>query len=165
MSPSGLPRSVCVATPAAATPGDLVRKLDEQHLRYLLIPHGTSWGFYTPPGTTLDKQLHADMRPDKQTLVEVMSGHGNSEQFRSWREIMPNKDGTTASCPAPSANYEPACWRAGEIIRTRCLAAGDTAQTCEARAVDTRARAANLGVAYHLLVSGSKVAAEAAMEK
>lgn len=142
---------------SAATPGDLVRKLDEQHLRYLLIPHGTSWGFYTPPGTTLDKQLHADMRPDKQTLIEVMSGHGNSEQFRPWREIAINKDGTTASCPAPSANYEPACWRAGEIIRQRCTAAGDDAKTCDARAIDTRERAANLGVAYHLLVSGAKV--------
>lgn len=141
---------------AAATPGDLVRKLEEQKLRYLLIPHGTSWGFYTPPGTTLDKQLKADMRPERQTIVEIMSGHGNSEEFRPWRDIE-TTDGVTATCPAPSATYEPACWRAGEIIRARCTAAGADAETCEARAVETRTRAANLGVAYHLLVSGETV--------
>ncbi len=141
----------------AATPGDLVRKLEEQGLRYLLIPHGTSWGFYTPPGTTLNKQLHADMRPEKQTLIEVVSGHGNSEEFRPWREIVMNADGVTATCPVPGDAYEPACWRAGEIIRTRCVAGGDTAEACEARALDTRNRAANLGVAYHLLVSGETV--------
>ena len=39
-------------------------------------PYGTSWGFYTPPGTTFDKQLEADQRPERQTLIEVMSGHG-----------------------------------------------------------------------------------------
>jgi hypothetical protein len=141
---------------SATTPGDLVRKLDEQKLRYLLIPHGTSWGFYTPPGTTFDKQLQAAMRPERQTLIEVMSGHGNSEEYRSWREIE-TKDGLTGECPAPTDDYEPACWRAGEIIRARCLAAGETAQACEQRAVQVRHEAANLGVAYHLLVSGEKV--------
>lgn len=141
---------------SAANPGELVRKLEEQKLRFLLIPHGTSWGFYTPPGTTLDKQLKADMRPERQTLIEVMSGHGNSEEFRSWRDI-DTKDGVTATCPAPTANYEPACWRAGEIIRQRCEAAGTAKDACDARAADVRTRAANLGVAYHLLVSGEKV--------
>ncbi|KAF0178439.1 MAG: DUF3604 domain-containing protein [Hyphomonadaceae bacterium] len=141
---------------SATTPGDLVRKLDEQRLRYLLIPHGTSWGFYTPPGTTFDKQLEASMRPERQTLIEVMSGHGNSEEYRSWREI-DTQDGVTGECPAPTDDYEPSCWRAGEIIRARCVAAGETAESCETRAADVRHQAANLGVAYHLLVSGEKV--------
>jgi hypothetical protein len=139
---------------AATTPGELVTRLDSQRLDYLLIPHGTSWGFYTPPGTTLDKQLEADQHPERQTLIEVMSGHGNSEEFRPWREIVVSADGQSGECPAPSAGYEPACWRAGEIIRARCVAAGESAQTCDARAADTRLRAANLGVAYHLLVDG-----------
>jgi hypothetical protein len=142
---------------SAATPGDLVRKLEEQRLRYLLIPHGTSWGFYTPPGTTLDKQLVADMRPEKQTLIEVMSGHGNSEEFRPWHDVNLNTKELTATCPAPTPSYEPACWRAGEIIRARCAAAGDPADVCDGRAADTRTRAANLGIAYHLLVSGEGV--------
>ncbi len=141
---------------AAATPGELVARLDSQGLDYLLIPHGTSWGFYTPPGTTFDKQLEADQSPERQTLIEVASGHGNSEEFRPWREVTLAADGLTGECPAPSGDYEPACWRAGEIIRARCVASGLDAPTCEARAVDTRRRAANLGVAYHLLIDGEE---------
>lgn len=141
---------------AAATPRDLVDRLDAQGLDYLLIPHGTSWGFYTPPGTTFDKQLEAEQRPERQTLIEVASGHGNSEEFRNWREIVLARDGQSGECPPPSPNYEPACWRAGEIIRTRCIAVGESAATCEARAAETRTRAANLGVAYHLLIDGEQ---------
>lgn len=143
---------------SASTPGELVDRLDSQGLNYLLIPHGTSWGFYTPPGATFDKQLDEAQRPERQTLIEIMSGHGNSEEFRSWREIELSADGQTASCPAPTENYEPSCWRAGEIIRTRCLASGESPTACEARAVDTRRRAANLGVAYHLLIDGEEPA-------
>lgn len=140
----------------ASTPAELVERLDSQGLRYLLIPHGTSWGFYTPPGTTLDKQLEAAMRPERQTLIEVMSGHGNSEEFRTWREVVLSDDGTSGECPPPTEDYEPGCWRAGEIIRARCVAAGGGADVCEARAVETRQRAANLGIAYHLVVPGAE---------
>jgi hypothetical protein len=139
---------------SAATPGELVERLESQGLDYLLIPHGTSWGFYTPPGTTFDKQLEAAQHPEQQTLIEIMSGHGNSEEFRPWREITLSADGQTGDCPAPTSDYEPSCWRAGEIIRTRCIAAGESAAACEARAAETRRRAANLGVAYHLLIDG-----------
>ncbi len=139
---------------AAGTPGELVERLDAQGLDYLLIPHGTSWGFYTPPGTTFDKQLEDGEHPERQTLIEVASGHGNSEEFRNWREINVSADGLSGECPAPTANYEPACWRAGEIIRARCEASGGSDQTCQERAAETRLRAANLGVAYHLLIDG-----------
>lgn len=141
---------------AAGTPGELVERLDAQGLDYLLIPHGTSWGFYTPPGTTFDKQLEAAQRPERQTLIEVMSGHGNSEEFRRWQDVALAADGQSGECPAPTADYVPACWRAGEIIRERCQTAGGTAEACDARAVDTRRRAANLGVAYHLLIDGEE---------
>ena len=141
---------------SASTPGDLVERLDSQEVDYLLIPHGTSWGFYTPPGTTFDKQLEEEQRPERQTLIEVMSGHGNSEEFRPWREVELAADGQTGECPAPGLDYEPACWRAGEIIRQRCAASGQSAAACEARAADTRRRAANLGVAYHLLIDGEE---------
>ena len=33
----------------ARDPGELVRRLEEQSLRPIIIPHGSSWGFYTPP--------------------------------------------------------------------------------------------------------------------
>ncbi|MGE0045638.1 MAG: DUF3604 domain-containing protein [Hyphomonadaceae bacterium] len=140
----------------AATPGELVERLDNQGLNYLLIPHGTSWGFYTPPGTTLDKQLRADMRPERQTLIEVMSGHGNSEQFRNFRDVIVGPDGLNGQCPPPTDNYTPACWRAGEIIHERCTAAGGGADACEARAREARLNAANMGIAYHLAVPGAR---------
>ena len=34
------------------------------------------------------------------------------------------------TCPEPTANYLPTCWRAGEIIEERCLAAGESAVVC-----------------------------------
>jgi Protein of unknown function (DUF3604) len=140
---------------AAVTPGDLTRKLfDEQKLNPLIIPHGSSWGFYTPPGTTWDKALVADERPDTFRLIEIYSGHGNSEEYRSWKEVVLNEDGQTASCPEPTPNYTPSCWRAGEIIRERCLKEGVTMADCDKRAAQARDDYANMGVAGHLAIGG-----------
>lgn len=140
----------------ATTPADLTRKLEDQGLDYLLIPHGTSWGFYTPPGTTLDKQLLEEMRPDAQELIEVYSGHGNSEEYRPWRAVIAREtpDGIVGECPAPSDDFTPPCWFAGEIIERRCLDEGEGEEVCAQRAADTRRDAANMGVAYHLTVKG-----------
>jgi hypothetical protein len=139
----------------AATPGELVRRLDDQRLDPLVIPHGSTWGFYTPPGTTWDKALKASERPERARLIEIYSGHGNSEEYRSWREILPARpgpDGPTAQCPRPTATYTPSCWRAGEIIEARCRAAGG--RDCAKRAADARWAYANMGVAGHLAVKG-----------
>ncbi len=142
----------------AADPGDLTTRLDAQQLDYLLIPHGTTWGFYTPPGTTFDKQLKAKMHPEKQTLIEIMSGHGNSEEYRAWRAIdMLDEEKLLAACPKPQDNYLPSCWQAGEIIRARCLDAGTDAKECDSRAAATREQYANLGVAGHTIISGEEV--------
>jgi len=140
---------------AVATPADLVRKLDEQGLTddAIIIPHGTSWGFYTPPSTTLDKQLQAEMNPERQPLIEIMSGHGNSEEYRPWRAAIDNGDGTF-TCPSPTEGYLPSCWRAGEIIRERCETEGETQEVCDQRAIEARELSVNLGVAGHLAVSG-----------
>jgi len=141
----------------ADTPADLFRRLDDWGFDALVIPHGTTWGFYTPPGSTWDKQLRGDMHdPERQTLIEVYSGHGNSEVYRPWRAVDFAADGT-AVCPAPRPDYLPSCWQAGEIIRKRCLAEGATAAECETRAVEARANAAAAGVAGHLTVPGAKV--------
>lgn len=140
----------------AATPGELITRLESQGIDNIVIPHGSSWGLYTPPGTSWDKQLVAEQRPDAFPLIEIFSGHGNSEEYRSWRQF----DGTIEDpvCPAPTATYLPACWRAGEIIQERCLAIGESAAECEARALDARENAVLLGLGAHLTVQGERIA-------
>jgi hypothetical protein len=140
---------------AAPTPADLYRKLDEWGHDAIVIPHGTTWGFYSPPGSTWDKQLVGQMHdPDRQTLLEVYSGHGDSEEYRDWRAVDLAEEGA-ARCPAPSDDYLPTCWRAGEIIRERCRKAGMDEAECESRAVEARSHAAAAGVAVHRTVPGS----------
>ena len=122
----------------AATPGELLEKLDDWNLASLVIPHGTTWGMYTPQGSAWPKQLRANLHdPMRQRLVEVYSGHGNSEQHRPWRSVEIAEDGTRR-CPAPRDDYLPACWNAGEIIRKRCLAEGGAGPECDERAKRAR---------------------------
>ncbi len=132
----------------AAEPKDLFRKLDEWQTEAIVIPHGTTWGYYTPPGVSLDKQLKkGQSRPDYQMLVEIFSGHGNSEEYRDWRAVRFDAAGKP-SCPEPSEGYLPSCWRAGEIIAERCLAEGAAEDECATRAADARqyyVEAANVG--------------------
>jgi hypothetical protein len=139
----------------AETPAELYRKLDEWGHDSIVIPHGTTWGFYTPPGSEWAKQLVGDMHDaDRQTLLEVYSGHGDSEVHRDWRAVTFDEDGV-AHCPEPRPDYLPACWQAGEIIRGRCLDEGAAAAECDERATAARANAAAAGVAYHLTVPGA----------
>jgi hypothetical protein len=136
----------------ARTPADLYRKLDEWGHASIVIPHGTTWGNYTPQGSSFDKQLAGAMHdPDRQTLIEVYSGHGESEVWRDWRPIEAAADGTLR-CPAARDDYLPTCWQAGEIIRARCLAEGSEEEECERRAAETRAFAADAGARPHLTV-------------
>ena len=73
----------------------------------MVIPHGTTWGFYTPLGSSWDKQLEPGQHdPRWQKLIEVMSGHGNSEEFRPYREVVLHADGCR-SCPEPNHGYLP----------------------------------------------------------
>ena len=140
----------------APTPADLFRKLDESGKDAIVIPHGTTWGLYSPPGASWDKQLVGAMHdPDRQVLIEVYSGHGETEVHRDWRAVEIAEDGSL-SCPAPTPDYLPSCWRAGEIIRDRCLAEGTDPETCAARAVVARQNAVEAGVAIQRTVPGSK---------
>ncbi len=129
----------------APTPDVLFRKLDEWGLPALVIPHGNAWGSYTPPITSWDKQLAPGMHDPKwQRLVEVMSGHGNSERYASWREYDFDANGEPV-CPGPTPDYLPCCWRAGEIMRERC---GDLPEAeCEARVARARRLAMEAGTA------------------
>jgi len=139
------------------TPVGLYRKLDEWGFDSIVIPHGTTWGMYTPPGSTWDKQLRGSMHdPNRQTLIEVYSGHGDSEVYRDWRAVDFDIDGNPV-CPAPRPEYLPTCWQAGEIIRERCLASGDSEDECDERAAEERDFAAAAGVQVHLTVPGAEI--------
>jgi hypothetical protein len=131
----------------APTPEVLFEKLGQWGHDAQVIPHGTTWGLYTPPGTSMDKQLTRRQHdPERQRLVEIMSGHGNSEEYRSWREFELGPDGAPV-CAAPSADYLPCCWRAGEIMRERC---GDLPeQECEERVEEAKRLALLANIAPH----------------
>ena len=130
---------------AATTPEALFAKLDDWGFPSLVIPHGTAWGIYTPAGSDWRKQLPGH-DPKRQTLVEVYSGHGNSEQLPPWREVEVAADGSL-SCPAPTNGYLPSCWRAGELIEARCLEVGESEGTCRDRAVAARQNYVDAGQA------------------
>jgi hypothetical protein len=133
----------------AATPDVLFEKLSQWGYPVLAIPHGTTWGFYTPPGTSMDKQLtNANHDASKQKLIEISSGHGNSEEYRAFREFTLGPDGKKL-CPAPTKDYLACCWQAGEIMRRRC---GDLpAAECEARVEQAKDVYLASGVMGHMV--------------
>ena len=103
----------------ASDPEELYQKLDQWGVDTLVIPHGLTWGqYHTPPATwrhQFTRRLH-DPKYDR--LVEVYSGHGNMEEYRSWRHVV-EQPGGFLSCPEPTADLDPCCHRAGEIVRAR----------------------------------------------
>jgi hypothetical protein len=141
---------------SADTPDVLYEKLAQWGFESLVIPHGNTWGFYTPPGSTWDKQLGGRMHdPERQTLLEVYSGHGNSEEYREYRAVDFDADGAPV-CPETQPGYEPCCQRAGELIRARC---GEDVpdEECEERAAEARRAYARLGQLGHQVVPGATV--------
>ncbi len=138
---------------SAPNPAELFRKLDEWGLEAMVIPHGLAWGIHAPPGARLDVQLtKAFHDPQRQRLVEIMSGHGNSEEFRSFGEYETGPDGNR-TCPATTRDYEPCCQRAGEIMRKRC---GDVPPAeCERRVALARQLALEGGVGPNLVFRDS----------
>jgi hypothetical protein len=124
---------------SAATPGELMTKLREWESAALVIPHGTAWGWTASPLASWETQLGADAHdPAQQRLIEVYSGHGNSEEYRAWRPLARGANGEPV-CPSPTRDYTPLCWRAGEIIEQRCLANGGEPKECAERAEIARA--------------------------
>ena len=122
---------------SAPTPEALFEKLDDWGHDSIVIPHGTAWGLYTPAGSDWRKQLPGH-DPARQTLVEVYSGHGNSEQLPPWRPVRVGENGAL-SCPPPSNGYLPSCWRAGELVEARCQEVGESDAECAGRAKEARA--------------------------
>ena len=140
----------------AATPGDLFDKLNDWGHETIVIPHGTTWGNYTPPESDWKSQLNDDQQdPFLQTLIEVYSGHGNSEEFRNWNNININEAGIK-TCPKKSTNYLPGCWRAGEIIKLRCLSESIPFNVCVQRVDKARQDYVNAGIGGHFTIPGEK---------
>jgi hypothetical protein len=134
---------------SASTPEVLFRKLDEAGVESIVIPHGLAWGIHAPPSARLDNQLNDRQHdPDRQRLLEVFSGHGNSEEYRAWLDRpLAETDGEV--CPEPTADHLACCWRAGEIMRERC---GDLPPAeCDARVRRARRLALEAGVAPHFV--------------
>ncbi|UCE85693.1 MAG: DUF3604 domain-containing protein [Deltaproteobacteria bacterium] len=121
---------------SVVTPDALFAKLRDWGFPSIVIPHGTTWGLYTPPGSSYAKQLRGH-DPELQNLVEIYSGHGNSEEYRNWRAADLDADGRP-TCPEPGPGYTPSCWKAGELVRARCLEVGEPEAECARRAADAR---------------------------
>ena len=120
----------------ALTPRELFNKIDELELDALVIPHGTTWGIHSPANSNISSQLMNDNHdPEKQRLMEVYSGHGNSEIYRNilHTKELPSGD---FECPLPSDGFEPCCWRAGEIVNQQCVE--ETGSECNEKANEIR---------------------------
>lgn len=141
-----------------STPAELYQKLDDWGYDSIVIPHGTAWGNSAPPGSSWDRQIANEYDdPNRQLLVEVYSGHGNSEEYRDFRDVMVSDDGTL-ECPEPTPGrdgFVPGCWRAGEIIEERCRAAGEDEAECAERAAEARQNFADAGKAGFRTVPGA----------
>jgi hypothetical protein len=142
---------------SVATPAKLFAKLDQWGFESMVIPHGTTWGNYTPGGSSWDKQLIGNQHdPKRQYVFEVYSGHGNSEEYRPWRALNYDKE-NKPSCPDKGDDFLPSCFRAGEIIEARCLKEGLPAAECKKRAAQARQNYADLGNAGHLTIPGATI--------
>ncbi|MBW2273645.1 MAG: DUF3604 domain-containing protein [Deltaproteobacteria bacterium] len=131
----------------APTARELFEKLAQWQLDALVIPHGLGWGIHTPPGSSIATQLTpASHDPSKQRLLEVFSGHGSSEAYRDFAEFETSATGERI-CPAPTPDYLPCCWRAGELMAQRC---GDLSSAeCDARVAEARQLALDAGGSPH----------------
>ena len=121
----------------ASDPATLFEKLEQWGFPSLVIPHGLAWGTTNPRGATLEGQLGAQHDPTRQRLLEVFSGHGSSERYAAFPSYERDAEGEPL-CPAPTADFEPCCFRAGEIVRARCDDPASAA--CEAEVEATRRR-------------------------
>jgi len=131
----------------APTAAELFEKLAQWGFPTIVIPHGLAWGVHAPQGGDIATQLsRAQHDPSRQILLETYSGHGNSEEFRDVPEFVLGEDGERV-CPAPTADYLPCCWRAGELVRERC---GELpAEECERRVREAQRYVMEAGTKPH----------------
>lgn len=150
---SELPDDCMVLT---KTPSGLFSMLEQWGGESIVIPHGNTWGLYTPASSSWDKQLLGDQHDEeRQILMEVFSGHGNSEEYRDFSAVKFDDKGK-AYCPESQANYQPGCQRAGEIIKERCLAKGNKDASCDVKAEQAKQFFVESGTMNFMTVPGTK---------
>ncbi len=103
---------------SAADPPALFAKLADWGFPALVIPHGLAWGTTNPRHADLAVQLRMH-DPRWQPLLEVYSGHGNSEVYADFERPRRREDGLW-SCPSGGENVELCCERAATLARERC---------------------------------------------
>jgi hypothetical protein len=127
----------------APTPEELFEKLARWGPDALVIPHGLAWGIHAPPGARIEIQrAEARYAPEQQRLLEVYSGHGSSEVYER-AAAAAEAQAAAGECAAPTADFLPCCWQAGELVRARCGAL--PAAECEARVAEARRLALEAG--------------------
>lgn len=109
----------------ALTPTTLYRKLDEWGFDSLVIPHGLAWGTTNPPAADFRNQLD-EHQQNYQKLLEIYSGHGNSEVFENFQRIGIDETGERF-CPDATENFVPCCAQAQVIARSECAEPDSTA--------------------------------------
>jgi len=146
----------------AVDPRELFDKLSRWGTEALIIPHGNAWGWRHPWLSSWDNQLSSKQHdPGYQPLIEIVSGHGRSEVYRGWRSASSGKDGEL-TCPAPTGDYLPCCWRAGEITRARAKACAGDAESakCEAEVAAARRKFLELPFGKRWASVGATTAAD-----
>ena len=121
---------------SAPDPPTLFAKLADWGFPALVIPHGLAWGTTNPRHADLAVQLELH-DPRWQPLLEVYSGHGNSEIFRDFERPRRGDDGRW-SCPEGGEDVELCCERAATLARARCEDPASAA--CEERVEAARQR-------------------------
>ena len=138
----------------AKTPRELIAKLKKTSSEFTVIPHGMSWGYYTPMGFDFNDQINSGQFDfDIQYLLEIYSGHGASETYRNFRSVTVNPKTKELTCPKPSSQFEPCCHRAGLLIKERCIDLHS--QLCKTRITKAQKDYLAMGVAGHLAIPWS----------
>lgn len=102
----------------ALTPDVLYRKLDEWGFDSLVIPHGLAWEATNP--AQADFKLQMDRHDQRyQKLLEVYSGHGNSEVFEDFARVGVDNEGNLF-CPQSTEKFVPCCQVAEQLVRAEC---------------------------------------------
>jgi len=124
----------------APTPEDLFRILRKTCIDAgtgcdaTVIPHGNAWGFTNMQTSWIIQMNPQNHDPELQKMIEIYSKHGNSEEYKHFqpdfryyrgKAEVSEEDcadgGCEKVCQEPTDSYEPCCWRAGEIVRERCI--------------------------------------------